>query len=161
MSKYQNLAAQITDIQHIKDFLFAGNATFTIVSKKTGTRFTYNLKENKNRYFLKLLGGDNKWQNAGVMFNKTTYYNGQYSKIKKDAKSIIAFTWFLKQLTQNKPLDQLEFWHAGKCGKCARMLTVPESIKIGLGPICAIIKEQEQKDSYDYDKIKSQMKMSF
>ena len=27
--------------------------------------------------------------------------------------------------------------HEGKCGKCGRPLTVPESVKTGLGPICS------------------------
>jgi hypothetical protein len=27
--------------------------------------------------------------------------------------------------------------HAGRCGRCARTLTVPSSIELGLGPECA------------------------
>lgn len=27
--------------------------------------------------------------------------------------------------------------HAGRCGRCGRVLTVPESIDSGLGPVCA------------------------
>ena len=30
-----------------------------------------------------------------------------------------------------------DFQHEGRCGRCGRRLTVPESIEIGLGPECA------------------------
>lgn len=30
-----------------------------------------------------------------------------------------------------------EIHHEGRCGRCGRLLTVPESIKKGLGPVCA------------------------
>jgi hypothetical protein len=30
----------------------------------------------------------------------------------------------------------MELWHEGRCGKCGRALTVPESIESGLGPVC-------------------------
>jgi hypothetical protein len=29
--------------------------------------------------------------------------------------------------------------HAGKCGRCGRKLTVPQSIETGIGPECASI----------------------
>ena len=31
----------------------------------------------------------------------------------------------------------LEVWHEGRCGRCNRALTVPESIASGIGPECA------------------------
>jgi hypothetical protein len=30
-------------------------------------------------------------------------------------------------------------WHEGRCGRCGRKLTVPESIESGFGPECASI----------------------
>lgn len=30
----------------------------------------------------------------------------------------------------------LEVWHEGRCGRCGRALTVPESIASGIGPVC-------------------------
>lgn len=39
----------------------------------------------------------------------------------------------------------LEVWHAGRCAKCRRELTHPDSIARGLGPICAgLINKQSQ-----------------
>lgn len=34
-------------------------------------------------------------------------------------------------------LRQAEVWHEGRCGRCGRSLTVPESLRRGLGPVCA------------------------
>ena len=34
------------------------------------------------------------------------------------------------------PLAKAEFWHEGRCGRCGRTLTVPESIASGVGPEC-------------------------
>lgn len=34
-------------------------------------------------------------------------------------------------------LNRVEVWHDGKCGRCRRDLTVPESVARGLGPECA------------------------
>jgi hypothetical protein len=30
----------------------------------------------------------------------------------------------------------LEVWHEGRCGRCGRALTVPESVERGIGPEC-------------------------
>jgi hypothetical protein len=32
---------------------------------------------------------------------------------------------------------QIKIWHCGRCGACARALSVPASIKTGFGPDCA------------------------
>jgi hypothetical protein len=34
-------------------------------------------------------------------------------------------------------LNGCEVYHEGRCGRCNRKLTVPESIETGLGPECA------------------------
>ena len=33
--------------------------------------------------------------------------------------------------------ETVQVWHEGRCGKCGRKLTVPESLTSGLGPECA------------------------
>ena len=53
--------------------------------------------------------------------------------------SFQAFAWFLASLSRpgTELPEQLEFWHAGRCGRCGRRLTVPASIASGFGPECA------------------------
>ncbi len=131
---------QIKEKERIRDFLFAGNAKFTLVSKKSGSRFTYRIKasDDGSIFFIQVMtGSDNEssFSYAGIVNNNslTTFLQTKKSKINVNAPSIKAFSWYIKHI--GHPL--VEFYHAGKCGKCGRSLTVPESIKIGLGPVCA------------------------
>lgn len=121
-------------------FALAGNATFTIVSKKTGTRFTYRVRqaETGGAHFVSVLtGADNESDYAflGTIFPRG-FFHGKKSRIGADAPSAKAFAWFWRHVVQGK-VDGCEVWHEGKCGRCGRKLTVPESIETGLGPECA------------------------
>lgn len=52
--------------------------------------------------------------------------------------SIRVFLWTLWKINQGKGLPEgYEIRHAGRCCRCGRTLTVPTSIDMGLGPVCA------------------------
>ncbi len=120
-------------------FALAGNATFTLVSAKTGARFTYKITKAADRapHFVKVLNGsDNVGDYAvlGSIFEGLTYrHNVRFSPIGADALSAQAFDWWWR----NPESAQVELWHQGSCGRCGRALTVPASIESGLGPVCA------------------------
>jgi len=62
------------------------------------------------------------------------------SPIGSEAPSLKAFGWFWTMLTARLPFPApFEFWHAGRCGRCGRLLTDPVSISLGVGPKCAEI----------------------
>lgn len=142
-----NNAARITDTNAIRNFIFAGKATFTLVSIRTGTRFTYrvsraNGEDEERPYFIGVLSGsDNEshYSYMGTIFpnNVQTVRFTAKSRVERDAPSAKGFCWFLARLISGGDLSQIEFWHAGCCGACGRLLTVPESIASGLGPVCA------------------------
>jgi Family of unknown function (DUF6011) len=156
-------------------FMLAGNATFTLRSTKTGTRFTYNVKRvccdqckrdysgrkvqscskcdchNKPaKYFVSLLTGPDNTSDYSYMGmlvptnpdyleqNLYSFVRTRNSRHTEDTPSVKAFTWTLNHLTngQGAMPEGVEVWHAGKCGKCGRKLTVPSSIAIGIGPEC-------------------------
>lgn len=147
----------------IRNYVLGGNATFTIVSKSTGRRFTYRVKsapkdrnqnwstnnQNRDLFFVSvLIGGDNESSYSymgelrrnpnSVSGHRYFYSHGRKAKIAPDAKSVQGFIWFILQMESDKPFEhQMEFWHEGKCGRCGRKLTVPESIEAGIGPECA------------------------
>lgn len=137
------------DAKNVMTFALAGNARLTFVSKETGTRFTFRIKQAKDFdekpkqfWFVNLLNGaDNESDFAylGTINEVFSYYHGRKSKIGVDAPSAIAFDWLWHQI-QAKRYDKLdasvEIWHEGKCGRCGRTLTVPESIASGYGPEC-------------------------
>lgn len=130
-------------------FVLAGNARLTLVSRKTGARFTYRVRRPADAgtdgvHFVSVLTGpDNEhdFQFLGTIFEGARFVHGRKSKIAEDAPSARAFAWAFRHLAQSRELPELlEVWHEGACGRCGRALTVPESIARGLGPECAQVR---------------------
>ena len=122
-------------------FALAGNATFTIVSTRTGARFTYkvNAAENGPMHFVKVLTGPDNIQDyryLGFMRRGVYFHGGAKAKIGREAPSAVAFKWFWENLSKGGVSSTMEIHHEGKCGRCGRALTVPESIQSGFGPEC-------------------------
>lgn len=144
-------AAQLTSTAAALGYMTAGRAIVTLVSEKTGTRFTYRVvrceghDEDESRpWFVSVLtGSDNtgSYTYLGTLFPRDghpVFRHGKKSPIGQDAPSARAFAFVWSRLTQaNRIPEQVQIWHEGRCGRCARALTVPESIASGIGPICA------------------------
>ena len=127
----------------IREFILGGMATFTIRSKTTGTRFTYRVKlaprrsvDDERPYFVSLLHSENNTKDyvyLGCIWPESWRY-----ACKTETPSSRAFQWLWKTLNKADPdLSELEFFHAGTCARCGKLLTVPESIESGWGPVCA------------------------
>lgn len=91
------------------------------------------------------------------------YRHGKKSRVSDKADSAKGIAWFVKHLSDlivlrgdlakadmfaqpeveakiakvEGVLNKLLYYHEGRCGRCARRLTVPESIINGIGPDCA------------------------
>lgn len=124
-------------------FILAGKAVFTLRSNRTGTRFTYKVRKPSEDkpgppvWFVSLLTGPNNegdYQYLGIIRDGQFQLTGK-SKAKKDAPSVVAFSWFLRFAAKGED-PHVELWHAGRCGRCGRTLTVPESVDAGFGPEC-------------------------
>lgn len=129
------------NLENAKKFILGGNSIFTVVSKKTEKRYTFKVKENKEKtiYFVSyLFSGDNQYKYMGIIDANKKYKLTAKSKVNEDSAVNKTFNVVYDILmTENqKMFDKLEFWHEGKCGKCGRKLTVPSSIESGFGPIC-------------------------
>ena len=145
MTTTEHTPGRLSDPQAIRTFMLAGNATLTLVSRATEARFTYKItvpddaKEgHAPLYFVALLNGpDNEtsFQYLGIIRNGA-FSHGRKSKVMADAPSVRAFTWFMQRLYAGQLPASLEVWHEGRCGRCARKLTVPSSIASGFGPEC-------------------------
>lgn len=126
-----------------KTFALAGNATFTVVSKKSGTRFTFKVEQPKETtpHFVSVLTGpqnESDYTFLGSIFDRSIFAHGTKSKIKRDAPSAQAFNWLWNKLRQeDKAPESCEIHHEGTCCRCGRKLTTPESITSGIGPECA------------------------
>lgn len=127
------------------NFMLAGNATVTLVSTRTGTRFTYKVRKSDDGavHFVGLLNGPDNVHSYAYMGLVRHSVNGPAfraggakARIAADAPSARAFAWAFGQLVAGRMPDTLEVWHEGSCGRCGRKLTVPASIASGFGPEC-------------------------
>jgi hypothetical protein len=146
---------QLTDVESVLRFALAGKARLTLVSQRTGTRFTYEIKAPKNpnsvTHFVGVLTGSNnetdytymgqmKASNQGSIFGPDAspeYVSGRKSKVSPESPSAKAFRWFWAKLRTGTMPEGVEVWHEGYCGRCGRLLTVPESVYTGFGDECA------------------------
>ena len=130
--------------EYVKEFAFAGNATITLQSGNTGKHFTYKLKRSKdqpNLYFIHLLHGpDNEedYKYIGCYYKDNNYFHPakqfQMTPRQMFPPALRAIDYFFMKI-DNLP-DNLYVFHEGRCGRCGRKLTTPESIQRGLGPEC-------------------------
>lgn len=141
--------AQITNLSDIFRFIQGGNATFTLISKKTGVRFTYKAKrpdgeEITRPIWISVLSGSDNESSFSFMGSVFPNPDGREwilksspkSRVTPSASSYIGIQWLLFHLSKGQLPETVEFWHEGKCCRCGRKLTVPESIAQGIGPEC-------------------------
>ena len=142
---------QVQKVEDIKNFIFAGNAIFTIESVKTGKWFTFEMnkpKENDKLFFVSVLYGPSNTSDytyMGVVDKRDDIFSFRLtkgSKLKEDTTCILAFKVFLNNLQKNYITPNMNFYHMGYCGRCGRALTVPKSVEQGLGPYCASIPDK-------------------
>jgi hypothetical protein len=136
----------LTSWEKVQEFALAGNATFTLVSRETGARYTYKLTNKKSEpdvFFAKVLSGPDNTSDYRYMgaVHRTALelIHTTRSQVSDMAKSFQALDWFFRMWRVKSPVlgEKLEVWHEGRCGRCGRKLTVPESLAAGLGPECA------------------------
>ena len=136
-------------LAEIEAYVLGGRGKITIESIKTGAHFTYRFripKETRNGdkpIFVSVLTGSDNTSNftfIGTLWGTVwgiRYQHSRKSRIGSYANSVKAFDWIIRHLNQNIELhDKARIFHEGICGRCGRTLTVPESIKNGIGPVC-------------------------
>ena len=132
------------EANRVREFVLGGNATITIESQMTGKHFTYKIKQSdkdENLYFVKLLRGQDNEQDytyIGCYFADGNHFHPEkkYQNVEYEGwpKSLRAVKFLFNRL-DNVP-DNLLVYHEGKCCRCGRKLTTPESIERGVGPEC-------------------------
>lgn len=134
------------DVEKALDFITAGRAIVTFKSVKTGTRFTYKVsvsKKNEKILFVGLLNGNDNLNDYAPMCyirlddcKLPTILKSTKTWISEDAQSYKAFKYVFNNLVLGIEMKGLEIWHEGRCCRCGKLLTVPESIENGIGPEC-------------------------
>lgn len=133
-------------------FVLSGRAIFT-VSNDRGEHYTYRVVKRRGppppgrpaddtiRFVQLLAGPDNThdYSYLGIYDQRTdqvrlTLKSSQAS----NSKPVLVFNWAMKVIVGKARLpDGYAIEHAGRCGRCGRLLTTPESLALGLGPECA------------------------
>lgn len=127
----------------VRRYMTAGKAVVTVTSKATGASYTYKVAQAKNRasrFFVSVLTGPN---NTSDFTYVGTWDEGDSLRLTKasrftcDAPAYKAAAFTIEMVCRKGMLPKaMEIRHEGKCGRCARALTVPESIDRGIGPEC-------------------------
>lgn len=120
----------------VRNFIFGGNANFTIQSEKTGTHYTYKVKRSKKNssvFFICIsddyvgylrFKGEKIYYNQGMNFEVSV-------RLQKQVKALL---WVIAN--SDKLDGNVTVYHCGRCACCGRKLTDPESIERGFGPEC-------------------------
>ena len=113
-----------------------------MANRETGNRYTFRVKkhEEKDLWFVAVLAGPDNEQDYtyieaifGDQFRRT-----RASKVGEEAPSFRVFAWLMRLLAEGRDLPApVRFYHEGRCGRCGKRLTVPESVRTGYGPQCS------------------------
>lgn len=140
---------RITDVTMAKQFVFAGKALFTLKSLKTDRHVTFKVRKPKKvsagtpstiTHFVSVrddADGEGSYSYLGTINAAGAFYHGRKSLVAHDHWRTNAARWLFEHLARDELPARSELWHEGRCGKCGRVLTVPESIASGIGPECA------------------------
>lgn len=135
---------QILDINNAVDFFYGGKAEFVIQSKETAKSFSYSVygldTDSGKIYFVCAILNQRRIF-IGSIFNKKEFKfstKAYTENITANSLVVKSFKWLFEVLKYKsiQHFHKIKFYHTGKCGKCGRILTNPESIKIGIGPVC-------------------------
>lgn len=124
-----------------KRYILSGKATFTLIDKSPdregggSSRYTYQVVRPRKGlpHFVRLLTGPDNTSNytfIGTIFDGLTWR----PKVAGAGSKLFGLMW--RFASRGEWPEWLEIVGNGKCGKCGRMLTTPESVEMGIGPEC-------------------------
>jgi hypothetical protein len=118
-----------------REFVLAGRAIFTVSNDKNEW-YTFKAGKGDFVYFVGLLTGPEHYQQFGRL-NIHNPDSPEHQWQQPTSSPARVFRWAIRRIWLQDSLPQgYKIEHAGKCGRCGRLLTTPESIEIGLGPKC-------------------------
>lgn len=128
----QNLLNMITGripLQHAEQFILGGRAYFFFHNSQS---------DNKERYYVKEKGDGLYW----VYTHTRREYLGSikfrefYSAKGVSGRPVEVFKWVWNHIIHFTLPSSIHIYHEGMCGVCGRSLRDPESVLLGIGPIC-------------------------
>ena len=124
-------------------YLTAGQAIVT-VETEVGARYTYRIarkKDGSSPLFASVLTGPNNltdYTYAGLVQEDGTLRPARPGRgLSPESPSVQALARLLAYARRGTLPPGWTLRHAGRCARCKRTLTTPESLETGLGPECA------------------------
>jgi hypothetical protein len=132
-------------------FILGGHAIFTVevpedaqVRAAAKPHYTFKVssfeaKDGKTLYSVSLLTAPETYQYVGMVNpNDLTLKMTAKSHFTDDCAPVKLLKWTLKHVADAKDMPVgWKLHHEGRCARCGRTLTTPESIERGFGPECA------------------------
>ncbi|MFW6226158.1 MAG: DUF6011 domain-containing protein [bacterium] len=140
----------------IQMYVYGGKGRFRLKSTKSGKTYEFKIKRPAKTIYEGYKKVDNPKYDDNILFisaridetfnfqfigtfriEENTYTHSKKSTVDNIHDVVKGFKWLIKQFEIDKefPTD-MEFYHMGICGCCAKSLTTPDSIKLGIGPVC-------------------------
>ena len=120
-------------------FFVGGKAIFTI-SNSNGVHYTYKIVHKAEQpYFVYLLTDGDEYRYMGL-YNPVSnlVYLTQKSRFTDGSIPLKVLRWAIKVVKYGDSIPEgYSIQHDGRCCRCGRRLTTPESIEAGIGPECS------------------------
>lgn len=132
----------VTNAIQSVDFFRGGRAVFTVSNPK-GERYTYSIRKPKGKdiYFAGLQNGGQPGSIYLGIFdpNAMAVKPTLKSAFPADSKVFKVLAWALRAVAAGTVPEEKGYavQHEGRCCRCGKELTTPESIARGIGPECA------------------------
>lgn len=126
-----------TDAALAQEFILAGSAIVTLRSRRTGAHYTFRVRASSggSAHFVTQLVAPDQYEYLAAIID------GELRLTRKSpaepTRPILAFAFMWNWLKQGVIPSDLELYHEGRCGRCGRPLTNPDSINRGIGPECS------------------------
>jgi hypothetical protein len=138
---------QFQNAPDVRRYILAGDATVTLRSRASGMHHTYRVTradptetDRNPPWFVSVLANSDQFLYLGLLretAGRVAFRLTKKSSHPESAATVKAFTWAWAHVDAGRVPAQLEIRHEGRCGRCNRPLTHPESLDLGIGPECA------------------------
>ncbi len=155
----QDFTHKFSNNEASKNFILGGNAIFTIRNEDTLNRFTFKVVRKKRQqehekpiYWIKVLtrsdnNANESYTFIGAFSKERGFTHSLKSYITVGALSVKVAEYYFKRLFDNTLPAFINTYHEGRCGRCGRLLTVPESIEDGFGSECKQIINKQKSNA--------------
>ena len=143
--KHSDNGVKLIDKTQIQMYVYGGRGRFRLKSLKSDKEFEYkispmskyNKRYNEYTFYISLVTPNGNVFLGVLKTEENKYIHSMKSIRNIDSLEVKGFKWLLKQFENDKEFpEEMNFYHMGICSCCARTLTTPESIQLGIGPVC-------------------------